>query len=79
LASEKPNARDKKQRLWSSKRDRIVRVFNPTSGPGDVVKRLEEDVGLDSSSQFEAAELPMDSRERMEAIEAEKRNRADDE
>jgi hypothetical protein len=76
MPSDKPK---RKQRLWSSRRDRIQNVFSTGSGPGDTVRRMEEDVGLDSSSQYADADLPMDSAERREAIEAQKRHRADEE
>jgi hypothetical protein len=70
---------EKKPKLWSSRMDRIRYGFSGRRGTGDTVRRMEEDVGLDSSSQFADAELPMDSDERREAIEAQKVHRADDE
>jgi hypothetical protein len=52
------------------------------SGKGhvpDSVEEMEEDVGLDSSSHYSDAELPMDSPERKAAIEEQIKPRHDDE
>ncbi len=45
----------------------------------DSVEEMEEDVGLDSSSHYSDAELPMDSPERKAAIEEQIKPRHDDE
>ncbi len=64
--------------VWSSTQDRIRHSFSGRGHRGDAVEELEEDVGLDSSSAFAGAELPMDSDERKAAMEAEEKRREDD-